>query len=78
MYACLPKCCALTCLGGCIPIVGGWVQPCRTGFGWKARQILMPGPPGWELGDELYPIAEKNIITETRQKERKSVEALYV
>ena len=53
MYACLPKCYALACLGGCIPIVGGWVQPCRTGFGWKARQILMPGPPGWELGDEL-------------------------
>lgn len=37
VYACLPKCCALTCLGGCIPIVGGWVQPWRTGFGWKAR-----------------------------------------
>ena len=24
-----------------------WVQPCSAGFGWKATQLTMPGPPGW-------------------------------
>ena len=30
-----------------------WVQSCWAGFGWKARRIPTPGPPGWGLGDGL-------------------------
>ena len=30
-----------------------WVQWCWVSFWWKARQIVMPSPPGWGLGNGL-------------------------